>query len=259
MERRREDYRRWANKEGSAFRYDPLINYKVAVDIGAMDVPCTHCGALKWEDETSKSMCCGGGKVRLPPLRDLPELLNSLIIENVNSERSKHFLSNIRPYNAAFVMTSMRAKEERQGGFMPTFRVQGQMYHRIGPLLPNEGAAEQFLQLYFVANEGNQLAMRMSHFRDLRQDLVRELQQMLHAVNPLVRELKTCLDSHLTEDTHQIVIRADRIPQGEHPGRHHAPTAEEIAVLLVGQEHGKRDIVLKRRGGGLQRISETHR
>lgn len=37
-------------------------------------------------------------------------------------------------------MTSFRAKEIREGNFMPTFKVQGQVYHLIGNLLPAEGA-----------------------------------------------------------------------------------------------------------------------
>jgi len=32
-----------------------------------------------------------------------------------------------------------------------------------------------------------------------------------------------------------------------------------MAVVIVGQEHGRRDIVIERQNGTLQRISETHR
>lgn len=255
------EYRRWTEKEGSGYRYNPLINYKVETDIGPMNVVCPHCGALKWKGERGNaSMCCSDGKVRLPPLQELPELLRSLVVDSTHVH-SKHFLSNARAYNSAFMMTSFGVqKEARMEGFQPTFRVQGQIYHLIGSLLPVEGAQEQFLQLYFVSDERSQVAMRMSHFSNLKEDLVRDLQRMLHRVNPLVKELKTCLDTHIREqDTHQIVIRADRVPRGEHPGRYNAPAVDEVAAILVGEKCPPRDIVLKKRDGALRRIAETHR
>lgn len=38
----------------------------------------------------------------------------------------------------------------RYGNFMPTFKVQGQMYHQIGSLLPVLDEDLQFLQIYFM-------------------------------------------------------------------------------------------------------------
>nr|XP_036224337.1 uncharacterized protein LOC118681904 isoform X2 [Bactrocera oleae]XP_036226591.1 uncharacterized protein LOC118682310 isoform X3 [Bactrocera oleae] len=49
-------------------------------------------------------------------------------------------------------MTSFGAKEIREGNFMPTFKVQGQVYHLIGDLLPSVGAQLEFLQIYFVSH-----------------------------------------------------------------------------------------------------------
>ena len=35
---------------------------------------------------------------------------------------------------------------------MPTFKMQGQVYHLIGNLPPAEGAQPEFLQIYFVSH-----------------------------------------------------------------------------------------------------------
>jgi hypothetical protein len=43
-------------------------------------------------------------------------------------------------------------KEIREKGFMPTFKIQGQVYHRIGSLMPVEDEEPKFLQLYFVGS-----------------------------------------------------------------------------------------------------------
>lgn len=56
-------------------------------------------------------------------------------------------------------MTSFGAKEIREGNFMPTFKVQGQIYHFIGNLLPAEGAQPEFSQIYFFSH-ANQLSLR---------------------------------------------------------------------------------------------------
>ena len=40
-----------------------------SVDIGKMNIVCKFCRAMKFRHE-APGMCCAGGKVRLPELRD---------------------------------------------------------------------------------------------------------------------------------------------------------------------------------------------
>lgn len=47
-------------------------------------------------------------------------------------------------------MTSFGAKEIREGNFMPTFKIEGQVYHRIISLIPPSGESPQFLQICFI-------------------------------------------------------------------------------------------------------------
>ncbi|GFX50910.1 retrovirus-related Pol polyprotein from transposon 17.6 [Trichonephila clavipes] len=84
-----------------------------------------------WKDET-QGMCCSEGKVQLFTLEPYPEPLHSLLTHQ--DPLSEHFLSTIRKYNGCFQMKSFRAKEIKEGNFMPTFKVQGPVYHRIGSL-----------------------------------------------------------------------------------------------------------------------------
>ena len=73
-------------------------------------------------------ICCLNGKVSLPESENPPEPLHNLM-SGLNGDESKHFLKNIRKYNSAFQMTSFGANEQHLGGYMPTFKVQGQIYH----------------------------------------------------------------------------------------------------------------------------------
>lgn len=123
----------WIEKEKSAFTYSPRIDYASFSFIGRIILKCTFCEALKWQKETS-GMCCANGKVQVSLFLDTPELLRALL--NGDHPQSKHFSENIRSYNNAFQMTSFGAKQITEGSFMPTFKVQGQVYHLKGSLLP---------------------------------------------------------------------------------------------------------------------------
>ena len=63
----------------------------------------------------------------------------------------------------------------------------------------------------------------------------------------------------MPNDDYKVVIRADKRPAGTHERRFNAPTIDEVAILIVGENLETRDIVLTRRDTGqLQKIYETH-
>ncbi|GBM73690.1 hypothetical protein AVEN_177740-1 [Araneus ventricosus] len=110
-----------------------------------MNVVCKFCRATKVKYETL-GMCCSKGKVKLSSLDESPEPFYSLI-SGVTLE-STHFLRNIRKYNACFQMTSVGTTAVvREEGFMPTFKIQAQIYLRIGPVLPFQDSTLRFLQI----------------------------------------------------------------------------------------------------------------
>ena len=103
----------------------------------------------------------------------------------------------------------------------------------------------------------NRTGFRQNVIPGLKDSIIRDLQAMLHRENSYVRALIT---SHeILSEEYKIVINADQRPIGEHSRIFNAPDCNEIAVLMVGEEHGKRDIVLRYRDERLQRIAETHR
>jgi PIF1-like helicase/Helitron helicase-like domain at N-terminus len=249
---------RWTFMEREAFRYDPSNNYDnhPQVCIGQMSDVCPYCDALKWPGET-RGMCCSGGKVKLPPLRPPPEPLESLM--SGIAPESKHFLDNIRKYNSCFQMTSFgTSKEVVDSGFMPTFRVQGQVHHRLGSLLPPSNEEHKFLQIYFMGDDRKEVQQRCKNMPGVRENIVKKLQQMVHEHNPYVQFFKTALQ-RMPSDQFKVVIRADKKPAGEHARRFNEPVTNEVAAVIAGNEFDKRDIVLEKQNGQLQRVSETHR
>ena len=178
-----------------------------------------------------------------------------------DSLSSKQFLDKIRLYNSSLQMTSFNApKEVTYPGPNFTFTVQGQVYHRIGSILPMQNDEPKFLQIYFVGNTNKETTLRCNNFPILDRDIVQGLQVMLHSRNALIRDFKCALDRIPANSPHcKVLISADKRPMGEHARRYNTPAASEVAVLMVGDPADKRDIVLELRDSSIKHISETHR
>ncbi|XP_014782092.1 uncharacterized protein LOC106877661 [Octopus bimaculoides] len=151
----------------AAFYYDRSKNYlnDSVVLIRDLSVSCTHYGARKFPAEIFGT-CCSNGKGTLPLLQPPPQPLRDLLEGNVPDSRG--FLDKIRLYNSAFQMTSFGAsKEVVEPEFMPTFKVQGQVYHLIGFLMPQSNEPAKFLQIYFMGDSQQQCDRRCQNFQNL--------------------------------------------------------------------------------------------
>ena len=142
------------NISRAAWNYDVAdfnIHNHTMFDIGSMSVKCTHCSALRFKKEPD-GICCKNGKVSdVPLIPDPPEELMPLF--DINTQRGRQFLANSRKYNMAFCMTSIASNTfVNEPGYMPTVKIQGQMSHQLGPLLPSDGDDPKFLQIYFIGN-----------------------------------------------------------------------------------------------------------
>jgi hypothetical protein len=101
-------------------------------------------------------MCCNNEAVQLPLLQQPPEVLRRLL--SGSDPRSRAFREKIRMYNSilSFTSTGARIHESVTGTRgVYAFRIQGEMYHRIGSLLPQHDAQPRFCQLYIydIANQ----------------------------------------------------------------------------------------------------------
>ncbi|XP_065370863.1 uncharacterized protein LOC135963006 [Calliphora vicina] len=244
-----------------AFNYRTDMDYAndILVAIGPMNVVCQYCNAHRYKNE-APGMCSSNGKIVLPDMLPPPEPLKSLI--SGTSEDSRNFLSNIRKYNSCFQMTSFGATKVVRDNYMPTFRVQGQIYHLMGSILPIPNEEPKFLQIYFMgqADDNVQVQQRQHYNPGTKQRIVAELQVMFHENNELIRTFKQAKDDpRLCTDDHVIAIHADKTPAGQHQGRYNAPTMDDVAILMVGDPIAPRDIIIRRRDDRTNRIAETHR
>ncbi|OSC97182.1 hypothetical protein PYCCODRAFT_1351447, partial [Trametes coccinea BRFM310] len=241
-----------------------------------MSVECPSCYALHWMAERlSRSsdahprfgLCCDSGQVNLPlPLYpEPPHALQELYTSD--TVQAKEFRENIRQYNAAFAFTSLGVSiddsvnsQRTRGPYV--FRIHGELYHLSGSLLPVEGRPPVFSQLY-VYDPQLALQERVRRNGNLREDTLAVLQDILlasHQYAPVYKHAYEVLSQY--DDSTDIAVRLAVIA-GRDRRRYNLPIADEVAVILPGTgepavESCGRDIVLHRRSGPLQRISETH-
>ncbi|UYV62913.1 hypothetical protein LAZ67_2002437 [Cordylochernes scorpioides] len=208
----------WADMLNAAFHYNPALNYEqfTFLQIGHMDKQCLHCTAFKYNGERP-GMCCSAGKVRFPDLPEPPEALRTLLDGRV-----------VLP------------------GYMPTFKVQGQVYHRIGSVLP---------PLNSDTPNYSQHSFRFSSSEIVVQSILKD---MLHRHNPYVHLFKASIEKMPSPD-YKLVIKADKAPPGHHPRTFNVPTINEVAIVIVQENCDRREIVLSKRGSSEQRINEFHR
>jgi hypothetical protein len=85
-------------------------------------------------------MCCENGKVLLPNLPATSQELKVLLTSKDSS--AVKFQYQIHMYNSVLAFTSLGAKVDEsitRGPGSYSFRIQGELYHKIRSLCPSEG------------------------------------------------------------------------------------------------------------------------
>ena len=211
---------------------------------------CPHCRAYRWKQER-KGFCCQNGNVSLPKIKEFPQELKELYTD-------KNFLNNIRSYNNSLALASIGCDEKILPGFNPTFKIQGKVFHTIGSLNPENGQTPKFAQLYFYDTD-NEIQNRLQHNPHLKPDVLEKLQKCLKSVNPYVKSLEYASTLSNEQPDVRIVICAEKKPKDEHSRKYNLPLASEVSVVMPGEQEGHLDVVIKRKGGELQRINSLHR
>ncbi|XP_054154561.1 uncharacterized protein LOC128953108 [Oppia nitens] len=234
-------------------------------DFDRMDRKCQHCGSMFWviekthgsKNEPKYSKCCKKGLIILPPFQQIPDELNILM---TNPNYRHQFLSNIRAYNSNFSFVSVGAKvEEPTRDGLCAFKIQGNMYHRMGSVLPQPGASPRFMQLYFYDTE-HELNNRMTVMNGRNQNIVNILIPMMRENNPYVNNLKMTIDQLDNNVSQDIDIRI--LAEGPSIDRrtYNAPTASDFAAIIPQENcNCPLDIKIKLKSDEVQHINHNHR
>jgi hypothetical protein len=245
--------------------FDPAASYPKRSNHGLPSLQCCYCGALFWHSGRVGGLrggrsiiyngCCKGGKVCVPPYRPRPEPLASLA-GSADGRSANFFIKSIRQYNCLFAFTSMGAHRSVSDGRGPSlFKIHGQVYHRVGSLLPADDGPPNFLQLY-IYDTTNEIRNRLrclgpddGPHGTLEPSIVAALMKMLDENNPFAKKLRTARERLRDYPEEEFIIRIVGAREDD-PIQYNLPTTDDLAMLVVGDfslDTFKRDIVQKRR------------
>ncbi|XP_017255893.1 uncharacterized protein LOC108225517 [Daucus carota subsp. sativus] len=247
---------------------------KEYVSLGSPESICSKCNARLWKEERVNkqvtkglpifSICCRKGDVKLAPAPRTPSYLLQLYN---NKETGPHFQRSIRLYNAMFAFTSTGGNVDHSinNGRGPyVYRLNGQNHHVFGQLIPDDGQAPKYCQLYIydTANEVNN-RLRWVNVEDqktVEKDVVQGLIQMLDQTNELVSKFRMARDRFENHDFVDLKVEL-KVCRSQSGRENHISTSDEVAGIMVGTTDNTtpdRDIIVEKKFGGLQRISYIH-
>ena len=82
---------------------------------------------------------------------------------------------------------------------------------------------------------------------------------MLQSSNSYILTFKSALENVLHLKEYEIIIDYEKRPSREHAGRFNLPECNEVAVIMSGEKHDKRDITIQKHDNTLMKINELHR
>ena len=217
-------------------------------NLGDMDVECPFCHALNWMPEclTNSSArhskfgkCCLSGKITLHDLLHPPHELFELLTSQ--DQPAKAFCTYIHNYNSALAMTSVGRKVDeslnQRGGGPWSYRLHGELIHKAGSLLPPEGVAPIYSQLYIYDPATALTHCQLNQWNSaLDPHTLATLQNMLYTLYPGVQIYKQAFE--LTRNLppeQQCRIRLHFDPSTNRRC-YQLPDAsvKEVAILLLG-------------------------
>jgi len=152
-------------------------------------------------------------------------------------------------YNLVLAFTSLSAKVDESvtgGTGSYCFRIQGELYNKIGSLCPTEGQRSLFTQLY-IHDMKCEHQNRHAVMPSLDPTTLDRLLTMMYNINPYVEPFKMARDMMAIEGAPmdlKLRLIASRTKDAR---RYNVPTANEVAALMVGdgsQVVDKCDIVI---------------
>nr|CDJ90379.1 uncharacterized protein LOC100903664 [Haemonchus contortus] len=236
---------------------------------GQMNVACESCGAKHFKSESKGKRtfndCCNHGSISLRHFNNYPVELRRLLTSQ--EIEAKEFRKHIRNYNSAFAFASMGAQLDTSRGHGPyCFRIHGQIYHRIGPVLPEDGQPHRYGQVYILdTSMAAEERIGNPANTSCNPRLIQSLGELLHRINVFAQAYKMLHEVAVEEELcaaregrpAKAVRMVFETPANVDRRRYNAPIANEVAVIYVGNDGDvptEHSLAVHLRGGGLQTI-----
>ncbi|CAN1261642.1 hypothetical protein LINPERPRIM_LOCUS10928 [Linum perenne] len=141
-------------------------------------------------------------------------------------------------------------EKKRSGGDPYIFSISGQIFHRLGSLIPTEGMPPKFAQM-FVFDTANEIKHRMNSFpsdiNDISEQIIKELKDMFDEHNVLVKVFRYARDRLNADGVENVKIKLTGNRSSDRR-EYDLPTIDELAILIVdetGEDTYHPDIVVQ--------------
>ena len=155
-------------------------------------------------------MCCNRGDIKLPPMAPPPEQLAYFFM--AATLQAEKFHQSIHQYNAALALTSLGVEVDNSvnegWGGPPTFRIHGELCHRLGSLLPHHRDRPAYAQLY-IYDPCEALEHRMQHNATLDPIIMGCLQSLILTHHCWARIFKHALEVFEERERENIPIQPE--------------------------------------------------
>ena len=237
-----------------------------------MEHGCPNCHTLHWlAEHLSNSsnvnpkfgLCCLSGKVSINFVTHLPAQLYDYFTSQ--EDNAVEFRSHIRQYNKAFAFTSSGGPWQLDGSVFdgqgpPTFKIQGELYHQIGPLWPEDGHLPLYSQLY-IFNPTDALEHRQNNNPQMCPHMMEFLQCVLLDCNPFISIYEQAVTLSRTQQFPSYHLELNFLEASDRH-RYNLPTTHhELAAIIPGDIESymdARNIIIREKGGPLMCITEVH-
>ena len=177
------------------------------------------------------------------------------------------FREHARSFNNALALSSIRVADRKfDSSYNPSVIYEGKVHQMYGPLEAADGETPRFAQLY-VHDPATQHTMRINNMNlpaslnkkqaEVLSRVMKNLQVLLTEVNPYVKDFQHIFEIP-EEDIKdgKLVISCKQRPEGAHERRYNVQQSLSEVSVLANFEPG--DLVLRKRGGGLQFVFDIH-
>ena len=185
------------NNVGQAYESLDEISGMDEFYLGPMNHLCEICRnpdgyidnpAIYFAQEPMSQFCCFKQTVFIHPLHPVPQ-----IEKIIRSKESRgNYLDNIREINNALAFISMGVEIDLPEGRGPyVFRIHGQIYHRIGALIPPVNKPPKYASLYIIdPRKAFEARCQNPANQNVDKNLLEKLQLFLSRVNPYAKAFR---------------------------------------------------------------------
>ena len=195
-------------------------------------------------------------------MKQVSELLLNLFTDTQNPFR-KNFLENIRQYNSALALASIRVNMEVMKPGIFVYKIHGAAYFNTSSLHPSEESGPRsYCQLYVVdSDQANQERLGRTENANCDHRVMKDLDAMLRSSNKLAQRFLTVaeLEKKEQENCREPVLL--KMMFAKTPGNdlkvYREPTSSEVAIVFTGPDGGapdKIDFTVCNRDGHLQTL-----